>query len=207
MIAAAQCALIVIDVQNDYCHPGGVFGRAGTPLADIQAAAERIESFVPIARRAGVPVVWVRTEHGPFTDSEMWLSRSIRSTGAICAVGSWGAEFYRVAPVAAECVITKHRYSAFVGSALPVVLRALGRPWLLFAGVTTNVCVESTLRDAFMQDWRVALLEDCAAAPTKGEHDAAVHNVRAYFGRVLDSTTLEAHWASSREAATRREDA
>jgi len=124
----------------------------------------------------------------------------VRSAGAICPTGTWGAEFYRVAPAPGERVITKHRYSAFVGTSLPVVLRALGRPVLAIAGVTTNVCVESTARDAFMQDWQVVLLEDCAAALTKAEHDAAVHNVRTYFGRVADATALERAWA---EAATR----
>jgi ureidoacrylate peracid hydrolase len=96
-----------------------------------------------------------------------------------------------------ECVVVKHRYSAFVGSRLPVVLRALGRPLLLLAGVTTNVCVESTARDVFMRDRDVVLVEDCTAAPTKAEHDAAVHNIRASFGRVLDAATLEGAWQSA----------
>jgi ureidoacrylate peracid hydrolase len=60
--------------------------------------------------------------------------------------------------------------------------------------------VESTARDAFMQDWQVVLLEDCAAALTKAEHDAAVHNVRTYFGRVADAAAVERAWA---EAARR----
>jgi hypothetical protein len=64
----------------------------------------------------------------------------------------------------------------------------------------TNVCVESTARDPFMRDWQVVLLEDCAAALTKAEPDAAVHNVRTYFGRVADAAALERAWA---EAATR----
>jgi ureidoacrylate peracid hydrolase len=196
VIPADQCALVVIDVQNDYCHDDGVFGRNGAALGPIQAAVDRIPAVVDVARRVRVPVIWVRTEHGPFTDSPMWLSRRVRSGGAICVAGSWGAEFYRVRPAPDERVVVKHRYSAFVGSALPVVLRSLGRPVLLFAGVTTNVCVESTLRDAFMRDWSVALVEDCAAALTKEEHEAAAHNVRTYFGRVLDSAALEGYWTA-----------
>jgi ureidoacrylate peracid hydrolase len=194
MIPPAECALIVIDVQNDSCHDEGVFGRAGLALGAIQAAALRVTGLVESARRARVPVIWVRTEHGPFTDSRVWLDREVRSAGIICAAGSWGAEFYRVRPAEGECVVVKHRYSAFVGTALEIVLRALGRPTLLMGGVTTNVCVESTARDAFMRDWRVVLVEDCAAAPTKSEHDSAVHNVRAYFGRVVEAAALEAGW-------------
>lgn len=196
VIPATECVLLVVDVQNDYCHDGGVFGRAGFSLGAIQAAVERIEAFVVVARRAGVPVIWVRTEHGHLTDSPTWLGRGVRMAGAICAAGSWGAELYRVRPADSEAVVVKHRYSAFVGSPLPVMLRALGRPILLMAGVTTNVCVESTARDAFMRDWRVVLLEDCTAAPTKSEHESAVHNIRNYFGRVLDAAALEGYWTT-----------
>jgi ureidoacrylate peracid hydrolase len=199
-IAPTRCVLLVVDVQNDYCHDDGAFGRGGRDMRPIQAAVERVQDVVTVARRADVPIVWVRTEHDRWTDSATWLDRNVRSAGAICPTGTWGAEFYRVAPASGERVVVKHRYSPFVGTSLPVVLRALGRPVLAIAGVTTNVCVESTARDAFMQDWQVVLLEDCAAALTKAEHDAAVHNVRTYFGRVADATALERAWA---EAATR----
>lgn len=201
VFAPARCALVVVDVQNDYCHVDGVFGRAGYDLGAVHAAVERITALVDVARRVGVPVIWVRTQHDRWTDSPMWLMRGVRAAAPICATGSWGAELFRVTPAAGECVVVKHRYSAFVGSRLPVVLRALGRSTLLFAGVTTNVCVESTLRDAFMRDWHVALVEDCAAAFTKAEHDAAVHNVRTYFGRVLDTASLEAFWCSGRSSS------
>jgi ureidoacrylate peracid hydrolase len=196
-IRPEACVLVVVDVQNDYCHEDGVFGRAGRDLGPIQAAVERLLGLVETARRARVPVIWVRTQHDRWTDSAMWLGRQVRAAGAICATGSWGAELYRVAPAPDECVVVKHRYSAFVGTRLPVVLRALGRPTLVLAGVTTNVCVESTARDAFMRDWAVVLVEDCAAAVTKAEHDAAVHNVRTYFGRVLDAAAVEEGWTTA----------
>jgi len=62
--------------------------------------------------------------------------------------------------------------------------------------VTTNACVESALRDAFVRDWETVLVEDCAGAPTKEEREGAVHNVRRYFGRVLDSAGLGGYWAA-----------
>ncbi|HEY3065383.1 MAG TPA: cysteine hydrolase [Methylomirabilota bacterium] len=195
LIARDRCALVVVDVQNDYCHAEGTFGRAGVELGAIQRAVDRIVQLVDLAREAGVPVVWVRTEHDGWTNSETWLTRDVRGGSEICATGSWGAEFFRVRPRADECVVVKHRYSAFVGTRFAVVLRALGRSTLLFAGITTNVCVESTARDAFMRDYQVVLVEDCAAARTKAEHDGAVHNVRTYFGRVLDRAAVAARWA------------
>jgi ureidoacrylate peracid hydrolase len=195
--AAARAALVVIDVQNDYCHEAGALGR-DRDMSAVHAAVDRLLGLVDVARGAGVPVIWVRTQHDRWTDSASWLTRRIRGGGEICATGSWGAEFYRVAPAPDECVVVKHRYSAFVGSRLPVVLEALGRPTVVVAGVTTNVCVESTARDAFMHDHEVVLVEDCAAALTKAEHDAAVHNIRTYFGRVVDAATLEHAWSPAR---------
>jgi len=194
-LAPSRCVLVAVDVQNDYCDDAGALGRAGHALADIQAAVRRLQGLVDAARRAGVPVVWVRTEHDGWTDSAAWLGRAPRRAAPICATGSRGAEFYLVEPLATECVVVKHRYSAFVGTRLPVVLRALARPVLALAGVTTNVCVESTARDAFMRDWEVVLVEDCAGALTRAEHAAAVQNIRSYFGRVLDAAALEAAWS------------
>ena len=191
-----ECALVVVDVQNDYCDDQGTFGKLGAQLGAVQAAAERIVHLVEVARRAGVPVVWVKTHHDRSTNSPTWLARRTRKGLEICATGSWGAEFFRVKPAGDESVVVKHRYSAFFGTKLEVVLRVLARPTLLFCGVTTNVCVESTLRDAFMRDYAAVLVEDCAAAFTKPEHDGAVHNVRTYFGRVTDSVTIEERWAT-----------
>jgi ureidoacrylate peracid hydrolase len=198
--APERSVLLVIDVQNDYCDAAGVFGRAGRDLSHVQAAVARLVSLVDAARRARVPVVWVRTQHDHWTDSPAWLARGMRVAGEICRTGAWGADWYRVSPTPDECVVVKHRYSAFVGSRLPVVLRTLGRPTLLLGGVTTNVCVESTARDASMRDYDVVLVEDCAGALTKSEHEAAVHNLRTYFGRVLDAATLEGYWASTGHA-------
>ena len=79
----------------------------------------------------------------------------------ICATGTWGAEYYRVQPTNDDCEVVKHRYSAFVGTTLEVILRSLARQTVVVTGVTTNVCVESTVRDAYMRDYRPLLVEDC----------------------------------------------
>jgi ureidoacrylate peracid hydrolase len=199
-LAPERSVLLVIDVQNDFCDAAGAFGRAGHDLTHVQAAVARLVAFVAAARGARVPVVWVRTQHDRWTDSPAWLDRKARAGGQICRTGTWGADWYRVSPAPDECVVVKHRYSAFVGSRLPVVLRALGRSTLLLGGVTTNVCVESTARDAFMRDYEVVLVEDCSGALTKGEHDAAVHNLRTYFGRAVDAATVEGGWTLAGQA-------
>lgn len=186
--------LLVIDVQNDYCDDRGSFGQSGFPLGEIQAMVPRLVSFIEQARRAGVTVVFVRTEHGQWTNSPVWLTRRERRAGPtpppICVEGSWGAEFYEVKPTPADRVVIKHRYSAFVGTDLDLTLRSHRVSHLLFTGVATNVCVESTLREAFMKDYRVTLVEDCCAATTTEEHQGTLTNVSKYFGDVVPSRDL-----------------
>jgi ureidoacrylate peracid hydrolase len=197
-LAPERSVLLLVDVQKDYCHPDGAFGRAGFSLGDIEAAVERMPALIEAARGAGVPVVFVRSEHDGWTDSTTWMRRDVRERGrlVICASGTWGAEFYRLQPAPRDCIVVKHRYSAFVDTRLPVVLRTLGRPTLAVAGITTNVCVESTVRDAFMRDYAVVAVEDCMAAPTREEHEAAIHNMRTYFGWVLPSAAVTGCWGT-----------
>ena len=199
LLTPDRSVLLVVDVQNDFCHLDGVFGRAGVDLGMIHAAVDRILWLVEAARRAGVPVVWIKTHHDRWTNSPMWLTREMRNTGKgeICATGSWGAEFFRAEPAPDERVVVKHRYSGFFGTSLSVVLGALARPTLVACGVTSNVCVETTVRDAFMRDYHVVLAEDCAGAPRKEEHEGAVYNVRTYFGRVLGSEAIAACWSAT----------
>lgn len=194
--------LLVIDVQNDFCHERGAFGRMGTPMGPIQAAVSYLEGFIGGVRRARVPVIFVRTEHGAWTNSASWLTRRITVGGKRalpCAEGSWGAEFYRVEPRPEDRVVVKHRYSAFAATELDLVLRSRGVTHLLLAGVATNVCVESTARDGFMRDYNVILVEDCCAAASADEHQGTLVNMRKYFGEVRSSSELLG--ALNREAA------
>jgi ureidoacrylate peracid hydrolase len=191
--------LIVVDVQNDFVHDDGVFGKTGLDLSAMQASVDNLLPLIDAAHAARVPVIFIKTHHDAWNNSPAFVERFVRkSAGAeICATGTWGADYYRVRPTAGDHEVVKHRYSAFVGTSLEVVLRALGRPTVLVTGVTTNVCVESTVRDACMRDYRAVLIADCAGAPTKDEHASAVHNVRTYFGTVTDSTTVMTVWRRS----------
>ena len=183
--------LLVIDVQNDFCHERGAFAQMGVPMGPIQAMVPRLDALIEGSRRAGVPVIFVQTEHGRWTNSKTWLTRRVADGGRErvypCAEGSWGAEFYGVKPTPADRIVTKHRYSGFVGTDLDVILRSQGVTHVLATGVTTNVCVESTARDAFMRDYHAILVEDCCAAASPEEHQGALTNMRTYFGEVRNA--------------------
>ncbi|MDK3255439.1 cysteine hydrolase family protein [Blastococcus capsensis] len=195
-------ALIVVDVQNDFCDPAGVCGVAGSDTSGVVDMVPRLERLLKSARAAGVFVVFVQTTHDETTDSVVWLSRRAVDTAlagtptSTCRPGSWGAEFYKVTPAPDEPVVIKHRYSAFTDTNLDAVLRGGGITSLLFAGVSTDVCVESSLRDGLFHDYHVTLVEDCCASYHPEGHAATIRTVSRYFGAVTTSGELAQAWTS-----------
>ena len=192
-VAADACVLLIVDVQNDFCHPDAPIGRhLRRDVVDAMCAA--ISELRTAARRSGVPLVWVRTVHRDATDSQAWLRRLPSGAVTVCREASWGARFYKLEPGPQDIVMEKHRYSAFHGTELTNILRTLRRDTVVVVGTATNVCVESTVRDACMSDYEAVLVDDATCAATDQEHAAALVNVKAYFGSVVDSTTLVGVW-------------
>jgi ureidoacrylate peracid hydrolase len=186
--------LLVIDVQNDYCHERGAFGQMGIPLEPIQRSVNRLIPFIEDVRGVGVPVIFIRNQHSEWDDSAIWLSRRHRrgakSIVPVCVEGTWGTEFYRMSPTVADRVVIKHRYSAFIDTDLDVILRSRKVSSLLLTGVATNVCVESTARHGFMKDYQVTLVEDCCAASSLEEHQGTLLNISKFFGDVAKADTV-----------------
>ena len=197
-----KSAVIVIDFQNDFCHNDGTYGRAGYDPSMIQAAASKTMELLEGARRSKVPIIHVRTFHYPWTDSPSmrrrftanWISKDLGlDRSKHCREGSWGGEFY-LAPDPDECIVTKHRYSAFIETDLDLILRSIGAKTLVMTGCATNVCVESTARDGFMKDYFVVVAEDCAGAMTKEEHEASLYTLDRYFATVTNSRIVLQAW-------------
>ena len=200
ILSPEWAVILVVDVQNDFCHENGVMGRLGFEMGPIQSSVRMLDRFIEAGRRAKVPIVFIATQHSEWTNSQAWLTRGPRRGGEICAVGTWGADFYGINLACGDAVVVKHRYSGFVGTDLDTVLHTRERRSVLVTGVSTNVCVESTVRDACMHDYHAVLVDDCCGAMTHAEHEAALHNVGSYFGRVLDSKTIMDYWQTLREA-------
>lgn len=202
----AHTALIVVDVQNDFCSPDGSLAGVGN---DVSAAVEmvpRLQSLIENARAVGMPVVFIQTIHDETNDSPQWLGRvdagpGTERPGITCRTGSWGGQFYEVAPQPGDHVVIKYRYSAFIGTNLEILLRTLGVQSLLFTGVATEICVESSLRDGLFADYWVSLVEDCAASYSQAAHDASVSVVGTQFGTVTTSTELASIWAPAQALA------
>ena len=201
----SNAVLVVIDVQNDFCSPDGVAARSGK---DVTAAVEmvpRLSELISKARSVGVPVVLVRTTHSDETTTDPWRFRiGERESVPNCVPGTWGADFYGIVPDKSDHVVTKHRYSAFASQEFVDVVSRLGRASLLFCGVATNICVETTLRDATCEDYFSTLVSDCSGAYSKELHDATVENVRNNFGLVVTAEELISAWSSKGSSGEER---
>lgn len=201
LVAPSKTAIIVVDVQNDFCEPAGASGCAGRDTSAAMAMIPRLQRFLDAAREHGTNVIFIQTIHEPSTDSEAWIGRRSDPNAKNCLKGTWGAEFTGVAPRPSEPVVVKHRYSAFLNTRLDSVLRTLKVENILVLGVATNVCVESTARQGFMLDYHTVLVSDCSAAYDRAAHDMTLRTHGFYFGRVATSQEIIDTWAATHAVA------
>lgn len=197
-LAPQRSVLMVVDMQNDFCAAGGYIEQA--MRKDVSAAGEilpRISQLVARARAAGVPVVWLRADysHDRIPDS-MAVKLAARGIEAeCCKPGTWGFDWYGdLKPQDGEPIVTKHSYSGFVGTDMQEVLQRLNRPTVVFTGVQTQVCVESTLRDAHAHGWMCVAVQDGVGSHTPALHAATLDNVRFLFGDVCSTDEILAAW-------------
>ncbi len=182
--------LMVIDIQNDFCHEEGLMAKIGKNVKPLQAIVPRINWLIKKLKEVNVPIIFVTILHNKMTISPSWGKRRIFSENIICKEGSWGAEIYKLDVQLADYVIIKHRYSAFFGTDLDLILRSINCSKVMVSGVTTNVCVESTIRDAISYNYLTYLVKDCTAAFTKKEYLSGLYNIEQYFGFVTDSQEI-----------------
>jgi ureidoacrylate peracid hydrolase len=198
-----HAAVLIVDVQNDFCAEGGAMHREGRDVSAVQAMVPRLARFLAAARAARVPLVWIRNvyNHTPnWYLSEVWLEQASRRRRGlyvdrpVCEAGEWNGDFYGVRPEPEDVIVTKHRYGAFESSDLDLVLRSTGVRTVIMTGVATNVCVETTARQAFLRDYYVVFTSDCTATYSQAEHDATLANIDAFFGQVATADEIAACW-------------
>ncbi|MCP4327975.1 MAG: cysteine hydrolase [Alphaproteobacteria bacterium] len=198
----AHTALIIIDMQKDFCVDGFATSKAGRPLEAARSIIPALQDLLAAARECGVVVChigfWTLPDH--MSDSAPWLAQRRRSTYAsdkIAIAGSEGAEFIdELKPAAGEIKVLKHRYNAFNGTDLDMMLRARNIRTVVPTGVSTNVCVESTLREAFEHTYYICVPEDGCASWDMSLHDATLKNVKARFGMVTRVDEVISIWRS-----------
>ena len=177
-------ALLVVDMQNGFCHPEGSFPKIGRGLEGAMEAVGNAAVAVSQARAAAIPVVFTRHVYRPGRPDEgAALIRNSPELAGVSglAAGTWDAD------VCAELgcgpddlVVDKVRFDAFQWTSLEPLLRGLNVTALMICGVVTNICVETTARSAFMRDFPVTLLADCCAAKTRRLHELSVEVLSSY---------------------------
>lgn len=186
-------ALIVIDMQNGFCHSDGFMNKLGLgyePALPFPA----VKRLLSTARAAGVPVFFTRYSLNPdYSDAGLLLDKfpGLEKTGGMVR-DTWDAAIVcELEPLDGEVVIDKTRYSAFVGTDLEARLRELGVDTLVVCGVTTECCVESTIRDAFQRDIRIFIPSDATAAADERRHEEALRVIEYAFGTITTVAELE----------------
>lgn len=202
-IDLAKTAVIVVDMQNAFVSKGGYFDLIGIDTSATQKIVGPCRKIIHMAREKGAKIIYLQMGYSPdLSDAGPAGSPSFHKSGGlnffrehpelrdkIYFYGTWGAEIIEeLKPHQEDIIIKKQKYDGFLGTNLDIILRTLGITHLLFLGIATNICVESTLRHAFFLDYFPILVSD--AVTQKGSrvtHEATILNVQSTFGWVTDT--------------------
>lgn len=217
-LAVDETAVVVVDMQNAYASPNGYLDLAGFDISGAKAAITAIQDVVTVARGAGVPVIFFQNgwdsdyveAGGP--GSPNWHKSNALKTmrkrpelqGKLLAKGGWDyALVDDLQPKPGDIIVPKTRYSGFFNSQFDSILRARGIRNLVFCGIATNVCVESTLRDGFHLEYFGVMLEDAThqAGPDYIQK-ASVFNIETFFGWVSSASDFRRAFAQTEAVPT-----
>ncbi|HEY6669061.1 MAG TPA: isochorismatase family cysteine hydrolase [Candidatus Nitrosopolaris sp.] len=188
-------ALIVIDVQNGFVSKGGSYDLLKMDTSNYRAVIPVIKELIEISRAAGIPVFYtqaVRESSGIdlLTKTHKILPKSREERimrKPICVRGTWDAGIVDdIKPAARDHVVIKRRDSAFHDTEINVWLKSLGIDTLIFSGIDTSICVETSLREAFNIGYDIILISDATASSNRKHYESTLDNVRGYYGLVME---------------------
>jgi nicotinamidase-related amidase len=206
-IDIAKSALLIIDMQNDFCHPDGWLSHIGVDVTPARQPIAPLQSLLPLLREVNIPIVWINWANRPDllnisaatshvynpTGEGIGLGDALPKNGAkVLVKDSWAAAVVdELVQLPQDISVDKYRMSGFWDTPLDSILKNLGRTTLFFAGVNADQCVMTTLQDANFLGYDCILLEDCTAT-TSPEYcwQATLYNVKQCFGFVSDSPAM-----------------
>ncbi len=210
VVDPASTALVVVDVQNDFCKEAGVFPKHGVVIPTVKKTIDNIARVLKAAREAHIKVVFIQhtTLPGRLSDSSSWLRFMLRTFPNVKKLedipeftieGTWGQQVVdELKPKEGEMIVKKHRSSAFIATDLDFVLRNNGIKNLVITGVTTEGCVESTARDAQLYDYNIVTLRDCVDSENQPNHEAMLQIMSGRWDVITSKQLLEM-WPSKTE--------
>jgi len=199
-IPTTAVAVVIVDMQNGFCHPNGSFAKVGADVSGCGDAIAGCVRLVDAARQAGIPVFFTKAIHEPgLTDwkvlSELPMFAGLKEIGS-CEPGTWDAELVDELTVApGETVVTKSRFSPFVETDIEARLHQLGVHNLVVGGVGTSACVESTVRDASQREFRTFVVADACGDLSAEAHQISLKIMGTMFGWPTTTEQVLAAWS------------
>jgi len=197
-IDLAKAAIVVVDMQNAFASKNGMLDIAGVDISGAPAVVRSIAAVLEAGRRAGMPIVYLQMGFKPYLSNSggptapNWhkelalrlMSCRPELKGKLLTEGTWDFQIVdELKPQAEDLVVVKSRYSGFANTTLDAELKSRGIRYLFFVGIATNVCVETTLRHAFVLDyWPILITDAVMAAGPPAMQEAPLFNVETYFG-------------------------
>ena len=201
-----KCALLVVDVQNDFCHPYGFFAKRNSDISQMQAAVPHIQELIDIAHKSGVQVIFtqgsedVKFRTGPgFRRAVKWEEKD--GDGSVNSErGTFGWEFYQVQPQPEDLVLEKHKWSAFDGQDkdgknLNQILKEKGVQTLVITGVVTETCVYATVQEAFNNDYFVVVPRNSVGSDLAEQHKSVLEHLDPFLGDVVTEAFVKQNWS------------
>lgn len=205
LVDTTACAVLVIDMQNDFGSEGGMFHRAGIDISMIRRAVEPTSRVLAVARRVGIPIIYLKmafkpdlSDAGPIQSPNLarhqllGVGSEVRapdgSKSRVLVRDTWNTDIVSaLSPEPNDVLLYKHRFSGFFETNLDSVLKKMGARYLIVTGCTTSICVESTIRDAMFRDYSCVLLEDCTGEPIgyglpRSNHEASLLSIQVLLG-------------------------
>lgn len=197
-LSKENCALIVVDMQNGFLDGKGSMAQLGFDWERLAVASPGVQRLVAGARKADVPVFWTRYVYEPdFRDGGVQLEEimpELKNVG-LCVAGTWDAEIHPdMKPEDTDVIIDKNRPSSFYATRLESYLRAQQIENVVVCGVTTNICVETTVRDASQRDFRTFVVRDAVGEVDDFRGQTALKAMEYLFARVMNVNDVLDEW-------------
>lgn len=188
--------LMVIDMQNGFCNDDGSVNAIGLPAERLRAAVPGCQRLVAAARKANLPVIYTRYMYRPdYADGGIMANELIPDLKKTLKAGTWDIEVVdELAARENDFIVDKNRPSAFYATNLEPILKGLAVDNIVVCGVTTNCCVETTVRDASQRDYRTFVVADAVAEYEDDRHDVALKSMGMLFAHIVSTDDVERAW-------------